>query len=40
MNLYKEYTAKAYCFLVIDTTLASDNYLNFKKNVLEKKYKT
>ena len=25
MNLYKKYTTKPYCFLVIDTTLASDN---------------
>ena len=25
MNLYKKYTTKPYCFLVIDTTLVSDN---------------
>ena len=36
MNLYKKYTAKPYSFLVIDTTLASDNLLCFRKNLLEK----
>ena len=35
-NLYKKYTAKAYFFLVIDATLASDNPLPFRKNLLEK----
>ena len=35
MNLYKKCTAKPYSFLVIDTTLASDNYLRFRKNILE-----
>ena len=35
MNLYKNYTAKLYYFLVIDATLASDNPLRFKKNLLE-----
>ena len=35
MNLYKKCTAKPYSFLVIDTTLASDNYLRFRKNLLE-----
>ena len=35
MNLYKIYTAKPYSFLVIDTTLASDNPLRFRKNLLE-----
>ena len=29
-------TAKPYSFLVIDTTLASDNLLCFRKNLLEK----
>ena len=33
MNLCKKCTAKSYIFLVIDTTLASDNPLRFRKNV-------
>ena len=33
MNLYKRFTAKPY-FSVIDATLASDNLLRFRKNVL------
>ena len=36
MNLYKKYTAKPYSFLVSDATLASDNPLRFRKNVLER----
>ena len=36
MNLYKTRTAKPYSFLVIDTTLASDNLLRLRKNVLER----
>ena len=36
MNLYKMSTAKSYSFLVIDTTLASDNSSRFRKNLLEK----
>ena len=36
MNLYKICTAKPYYFLVIDTTLASDNPLRFRKNLLER----
>ena len=36
MNLYKNCTAKPYSFLVIDTTLASDNSLCFRKNLLER----
>ena len=37
MNLYKKCTAKPYYFLVIDTTtLASDNPLRFRKNLLER----
>ena len=35
MNLYKKSTAKPYSYLVIDTTLASDNPLRFRKNLLE-----
>ena len=34
MNLYKKCTGKSYSFLVIDTTLASDNLLRFRKNFL------
>ena len=36
MNLYKHYTAKPYSFLVTDATLASDNPLCFRKNLLER----
>ena len=36
MNLYKNCTTKPYSFLVIDTTLASDNPLCFRKNLLER----
>ena len=36
INLYKKYTAKPYSFLVIDTTLASDNLLRFRKNLSER----
>ena len=35
MNLYKKCTAKPFSFSVIDTTLASDNPLRFRKNLLE-----
>ena len=36
INHYKTCTAKPYCFLVTDTTLASDNSLHFRKNLLER----
>ena len=36
MNLYIKCTAKPYSFLLIDTTLASDNLLHFRKNLLER----
>ena len=36
MNLYKKCTAKPYSSLVSDATLASDNYLRFKKNLLQR----
>ena len=36
MNLYKKCTGKPYYFLVIDATVAADNPLHFKKNLLEK----
>ena len=36
MNLYKRCTAKPYSFLVIDSTLATDNRLGFRKNFLER----
>ena len=35
MNLYKKSSAEPYSFLVIDTTLASDNPLCFRENVLD-----
>ena len=34
MNLYKKFTAKLFSYLVIDATLASDNPLGFRKNLL------
>ena len=34
MNLYKKYTVKTYSFSVIDTTLASNDPLSFKHNIL------
>ena len=36
MNLYKKFTAKPYSFLMIDTTLASDIPLRFRKYLLER----
>ena len=36
MNLFKNCTAKLYSFLVIDTTLASDNPLSVRSNLLER----
>ena len=36
LNLYKMSTAKPYYFLVIDSTLASDNPSRFRKNILER----
>ena len=36
INHYETCTAKPYCFLVTDTTLASDNSLHFRKNLLER----
>ena len=36
INFYKKCTAKPYYFLVIDTTLASDNSIRFRKNLLER----
>ena len=36
MNLYKTCTKKPFSFLVIDNTLASDNPLHFRKNLVER----
>ena len=36
MNLHKKCAAKPYIFLVIDTTLASDNSPRFRQNLLER----
>ena len=36
LNLYKRCTAKSYFLFVIDTTLASDNSLCFRKNLSER----
>ena len=36
MNFYKKCTAKPYSFLVIEATLASDNPLRFRGNLLER----
>ena len=35
-NLYKKCTEKSYSFLVINATLASDNFLYFRRNLLER----
>ena len=35
IKIYKNCAAKPYSFLVIDTTLPSDNPLRFRKNLLE-----
>ena len=35
INLYKKFTVEPYSFLVIDTTLPSDNSSCFRKNLLE-----
>ena len=35
MKIYKKCTGKPYSFLVIDTTLSSDNPLRFRKNLWE-----
>ena len=34
MKMFKKWTAEPYSFLVIDTTLPSDNPLRFRKNLL------
>ena len=36
MDFYKRCSAKPYSFLVIDTSVASDNPLSFRKNPLER----
>ena len=36
MNLYKKCTAKPYYFSVIQATLALDNPLNFRQDLLER----
>ena len=36
MNLYKKCTEQAYSFLLINVTLASDNPLNFRENLLRR----
>ena len=36
MNFLKKCTAKPYCFLVIDSTVALDNDLYLRKNLLER----
>ena len=35
MNPYKKCNAEPFTFVIIDTTLASDTPLRFRKNVLE-----
>ena len=34
MKIYKDYTKEQYSFLVNDSTLSSDNPLQFRKNLL------
>ena len=36
LSLYKKCTEKPYFFLVMDATLASDNSLSFRKNLVER----
>ena len=36
INFYKKYIAKRYSFLVTDNTLASDNPLRFRNNLVER----
>ena len=36
ISLYKKRTAKPYSFLVINATLASENPLRFRKNLVER----
>ena len=36
INLYKKFTARQSSFLTTDATLASDNPLRFRKNLLER----
>ena len=36
MNLYKKCTVNTYSFLVVDTALALDNPLRFRKNLVER----
>ena len=36
MNLCKKYTAKPYSFLLIHTSLASDSFSRFRKNLLQR----
>ena len=38
INVYKRCTDKPYSFLVVDTTLSSDDPLRFRKNLNYKKY--
>ena len=35
MKIYRKCTAEPYCFLVIGTTLPSDNPLKFRENLLK-----
>ena len=39
MNLYKRSTVEPYSFLVIDTTLLSNNSLRFIERIFKKQYK-
>ena len=35
MDLHKKCTEKSYSFLIVDATLASDNSLQFRKDLIE-----
>ena len=35
IKIYKKYTAEPYSFLVNDTTLPSDDFLRFRRNLLK-----
>ena len=39
MKIYKKCTSEPYSFLTIDTTLPDNNFLRFRKNLLDSLYK-
>ena len=39
MNIYEKFTSKPYSFFIIDTSLASDNSLRFRR-IFQEEYKS